>query len=448
MTGAALSSTPVTGELSRDGHLLRADDRLTKLHAGAGGTRGGIIACPALFGLVQIVSRLQMRLARALIVSDGTDNFELWVEAEPAGENVRIAILSWRSKTARNPDTSAKLSWARVMDETMTLNFDQALRLVRATGPVGDVIHQEDFGCGARHVVTRLLGDTGDIYLRDIEKFTAIGRSSTSLNTNNDTLLWGEPETSSSGACTGYTLYISKAPTGASVGYKRSQLVDPAFVFGKNLTPILHRPLSRIIANADTIGNELLGPVRYNYATYARDISNAARHLTALVEDLGDLEAVERPGFTTAPDRIELGDMARRVAGLLALKAADHSINVKVPDEAMQVNATAEFRRVLQILLNLVTNAIRYAPDGTEVSLDIRAEPDWSIISVSDQGSGVCAADRERIFVKFERLGRSGDGGSGLGLYISRRLARAMGGDLTVGDAEGGGAIFMLRLPR
>lgn len=448
MTIAAMSSVPVTGELSRDGHLLRADDRLSELHSRAGGTRGGIIACPALFGLVQIVSRLQMRLARALIVSDGTDNFELWVEAEPASENVRIAILSWQSKTARNPYSSAKWRWASVMDETMTLNFDQALRLVRATGPVKDVICQEDFGCGARHVVTRLLGDRGDIYLRDMEKFAAIGRSSTSLNTNNDTLLWGEPETSLSGECTGYALYISKAPADASVGYKRTQLVDPAFVFGKNLTPILHRPLSRIIANADTIGNELLGPVRYNYAMYARDISNAARHLTALVEDLGDLEAVERPGFTTAPDRIELGDMARRVAGFLALKAADHSINVKVPDEATQVNATAEFRRVLQVLLNLVTNAIRYAPDGTEVSLHIRAEPDWSIISVSDQGSGITATDRERIFDKFERLGRSGDGGSGLGPYISRRLARAMGGDLTVGDAEGGGAIFTLRLPR
>ena len=52
MTVAAMSSAPVTGELSRDGHLLRADDRLSELHLRAGGTRGGIIACPALFGLV------------------------------------------------------------------------------------------------------------------------------------------------------------------------------------------------------------------------------------------------------------------------------------------------------------------------------------------------------------------------------------------------------------
>ena len=99
-------------------------------------------------------------------------------------------------------------------------------------------------------------------------------------------------------------------------------------------------------------------------------------------------------------------------------------------------------------MLNLVTNAIRYSPDGTEVRMNIANEINWAVISVTDQGNGVREADRERIFLKFERLGRTGDGGSGLGLYISRRLARAMGGELTVGDADGGGAIFTLRLPR
>jgi signal transduction histidine kinase len=65
---------------------------------------------------------------------------------------------------------------------------------------------------------------------------------------------------------------------------------------------------------------------------------------------------------------------------------------------------------------------------------------------VSDRGAGVDAENHERIFAKFERLGRTGDGGSGLGLYISRRLARAMGGDLFVEAAKGGGAKFTLRL--
>jgi signal transduction histidine kinase len=112
------------------------------------------------------------------------------------------------------------------------------------------------------------------------------------------------------------------------------------------------------------------------------------------------------------------------------------------------ITASAEFRRVLQILLNLVTNAIRYSPDGTEVRIEIAERSDMAEISVQDQGAGVSLADQEKIFAKFERLGRTGDGGSGLGLYISRRLARFMGGDLTVETLEQGGAKFTLTLPK
>ena len=220
-----------------------------------------------------------------------------------------------------------------------------------------------------------------------------------------------------------------------------------AALFGKHLAPALRQPLGRIIANAETIGSELQGPIRENYALYARDIANAARHLSALVDDLGDLEAVERPDFKTARDHIELGDVARRVAGLLALKAADHSIRIQAPAESEKAPAVAEFRRTLQILLNLVNNAIRYSPDGTEITVNLSTDGEFSLVSVSDQGAGIEPYDREKIFEKFERLGRSGDGGSGLGLYISRRLARAMGGELFVSDAESGGAKFTLRLP-
>lgn len=447
MIGHATLERPVTGELSREGHLLRADDALERLHLRAGGLNGGLIACPALFGLVQIVSRLQMRLARAVTVSDGSDNFELWVEAEPAGENVRLAILSWRNKSERDLESCAKPEWVGGPEEALTLSFDASLRLIRASGPVGDVIHHGDFGSKADDVVLRLIGHDADEFLRKMQDFAAIDRVNIRVGEINDILLWGEPQLTQVGKPSGYTLYLSTVLEKPAIGTKRSSVVNPGALFGKNLAPVLRQPLSRIVANADTIGSELLGPVRHNYAIYARDIANAARHLTALVEDLGDLEAVERPGFTTAPDKIELGDMARRVAGLLALKAADHSITLNVPDEATVVNATAEFRRVLQIMLNLVTNAIRYAPDGTTVKVEILAEKNSSVISVSDEGSGLREADRERIFQKFERLGRTGDGGSGLGLYISRRLARFMGGDLTVGDAEGGGAKFTLRLP-
>jgi signal transduction histidine kinase len=68
-------------------------------------------------------------------------------------------------------------------------------------------------------------------------------------------------------------------------------------------------------------------------------------------------------------------------------------------------------------------------------------------VTVADQGPGLSEAEREAVFEKFERLGRSGGGGSGLGLYISRKLARAMGGELSVDSAPGQGARFVLELP-
>jgi hypothetical protein len=111
------------------------------------------------------------------------------------------------------------------------------------------------------------------------------------------------------------------------------------------------------------------------------------------------------------------------------------------------VPAIAEFRRVLQILLNLLGNAIRYAPEGSSVRLKLSDRKGRARVSVIDEGPGLSAEQQTRVFEKFERLGRSGDGGSGLGLYISRRLARAMGGDLSVKSKPGQGASFRLDLP-
>ena len=218
-------------------------------------------------------------------------------------------------------------------------------------------------------------------------------------------------------------------------------------LFGMQLGPALRQPLGKIIANAETISSKLEGPLRGDYASYAKDIASAGRHLLDLVNDLSDLEAIERPEFTVAGDDIDLVDLAHRAAGLLAVKAADHQIRIELPDQGEKLPASGEFRRSLQILVNLIGNAIRYSPDGSTIKLQVSAEGGFSRISVTDQGDGIAAEDQERIFEKFERLGRSGDGGSGLGLFISRRLARAMGGSLTVESGDGEGSTFTLSLP-
>ena len=217
--------------------------------------------------------------------------------------------------------------------------------------------------------------------------------------------------------------------------------------FDNKLASALSLPLSRIVANAETIGNRLNGPLRESYAAYARDVADAARHLQELVNDLADLDIVERQNFSVEPDVIDLHDVVRRAAGLLSVKAADHHMTLRTDGSAKGILAIGEFRRVLQILVNLIGNAIRYSPDGSSITISVSNADGMAVASIADEGIGIPEDKREVVFEKFERLGRSGDGGSGLGLYISRRLARAMDGDLVVTSCETGGALFQLSLP-
>jgi signal transduction histidine kinase len=178
-----------------------------------------------------------------------------------------------------------------------------------------------------------------------------------------------------------------------------------------------------------------------------------------MLDDLADLEVVEAPGFKTIREAVDCADAARRAAGILGVRARARDIEIDPPGEGDEVLATAEFRRVLQILINLIGNAIAYSPAGSRVTVRAhRIGQSRVAVSVVDEGPGVTREQAERVFDKFERLGRDNDGGSGLGLYISRRLARAMDGDLELvsepieegrgtREGEASGAAFRLTLP-
>lgn len=441
MTGAQLFN-PISGEVDAEGRLLSADDALARLNERAGGRKNELLAVPAIKTLALLAIKLQMKLSRAVRVADDNENLELWVDIDPEPHKAKLSIISWRVLPEVRRHGSNEL--ADVVDNDNAMKFDPLGRLVRATGAAAHGLTPQDFGRDGSEILRGLFeaGDALDDLLSSLSAH--VPSASYVLKRVTDGVVFS---VSGRSVANGFDLEFKQnlEPVNRIAPLKED--VAAGALFGKNLAPVLRQPLGRIIANAETIGSELQGPIRENYAIYARDIANAARHLSALVDDLGDLEAVERPDFKVARDDIELGDVARRVAGLLALKAADHTISIHAPTDDILVPAVAEFRRTLQIILNLVNNAIRYSPDGTHIFIDVCTVGAEAFISVRDQGKGIDPDDHEKIFRKFERLGRSGDGGSGLGLYISRRLARAMGGELHVQNAEDGGAIFTLRLP-
>lgn len=212
--------------------------------------------------------------------------------------------------------------------------------------------------------------------------------------------------------------------------------------FAEPLRRALDRPIRRIVAIAETLHADENEEVPQTYRDYARDIVQAGRHLQALLEDLVTLNGVEEEAPAAEP--LELGEVSRRAADLLTVRASDARVRVLVSGE--QAFATGDFRRTLQIAVNLIGNAINHSPVDGQIDVTVSSGADARMI-VDDEGPGVPPESRERVFGQFVRLEPNETPGSGLGLYISRRLVRAMGGELRVGDSPSGGARFTLTLP-
>ncbi len=451
------SSLIVTGTVDREGRLIAADSRLLALHLGAGGEAGGSLAVPQLATLARLARTLGVLVSRGVVAADGAKDLDLWVRAQPSGDTVNLAIAGWEERP--QPPTDGPLLAER-RDHFARLESDggwacdAAMRLTGMSEGLAILI-----GANAAELIGRTLtrcfrlieDEAGDLPLLSgvamrqgfSEQLAELREMPTA-----QLRLHAEPLSLPSGDFGGYSGgYRLIERTLAVSAPSRTAHPEGQDKFAQQLDAALRAPLARIISSADLIYERGDGPLRHDYAGYAGDISSAGRHLLGLVDDLVDLQAVERPSFRVETETIDLVDLARRAAGLLGVRASDRCVRIDPPATDEHLEAQGDFRRVLQILVNLVGNAVRYSPEGSSVWIRIEEEGDLAAIIVADQGKGIAGTDQARIFDKFERVDQNEPGGSGLGLYISRKLARAMGGDITVDSAPGQGARFILTLP-
>jgi signal transduction histidine kinase len=212
----------------------------------------------------------------------------------------------------------------------------------------------------------------------------------------------------------------------------------PLAAIDEALNEALRSPLDRIIDCAERIADRSDGPLRSDYAAYASDISAAARHLLSVIHSMNEDSA---EGHRS----IDLAALAAEAVVLLAPAAEARDVRIEAEGE-QPLAASGEVRAVIQILVNLIGNAVRHSPRGGTVTLRFVRDAGIASILVSDQGAGIAPADQQRIFERFERA-NADDGGTGLGLAISRRLARSMGGDISLESAPELGARFILTLP-
>ena len=447
---------PVRGRLDSAGRLVEADARLAALHRAAGGEEAGPLAVPQIASLARLARRLGITISRAAIAADEAADLDLWVRAEPEGEGVALTVTGWLERPARAPAPASRgerqADFLRASADWMW-ETDSSLRLT-AVSPAAAAAAGRNPASLLGSPITRLfsLHETreGELpllaALADQRRFD--GQPAELRGGRGGRYrLAGIPLTEGAGRFAGFRGSATVVAALPAAREEPSAAVSPPGAFGERLDKALRAPLAHIIASAETIGAQPDGPIRADYAGYAGDIAAAGRHLLALVDDLVDLQAIERPEYSPEQEEIDLADVARRAAGLLSVRAGEKQVRIDAPAPTESLPATGEFRRALQIVMNLLTNAIRYSPEGGMVWIRIDREGDLGALIIADQGKGIAPDDQPRIFEKFERVDPSEPGGTGLGLYIARRLARAMGGDIAVDSAPGQGARFTFTLP-
>lgn len=444
-------TAPVEGRLDSAGRLVAADPPLADLHARAGGSEGGALSVPQIAALARLAKRLRITVSRAAIAADGEQDLDLWVRAEPDGEGVALSITGWTPRAPLAPPASAperEHDFLRAAAD-WTWETDDTLRLTALSAGASSAIGRLPSELIGKQL-TRLFrfreGEDGALpLLSALAEHSRFDGQRAELRGGREGayILSGVPLIDGMGRFAGFRGGATSLAADAEPPAPRAATPDNAF--GQRLDAALRAPIHRIVDQAERLGEgEALAA---DYQTYAGDIASAGRHLLALVDDLVDLQAIERPDFAVAAEEVDLADMARRAAGLLAVRAADKNVRIDGPGADESVPATGDFTRVLQILVNLLSNAVRYTPEGGQVWLRVEREGDIACVIVADQGKGIAEQDQERIFERFERVDPSEPGGAGLGLYIARRLARAMRGELSVHSAPGQGARFTLTLP-
>lgn len=449
--------------------LLTADEPLAELQERCGGGMPGTLAIPELLALVRQARRMGLRIAREFTAFDGDALVSGFVRIHPidAGANAdgggcEVLVENWQRSPLSPPSNRDFAERIDAIDRATAevsarLDDRQRVQVLSALAPDAAALQAAAMAAPGQPW-TDLVTLSGVNHHQPLHWRLLDGATCRFADSQRPWRIRLIPLGPDANSPAGFELLLIAeepliaAPADADAVSGEGE-ASPTRLVGTALTPVLRQPIARIIANAETIRARLAGPLRDEYSDYAGTIASAGQHLSAMLDDLADLEVVETPSFTTARERVDLGDAAARAAGILGVRAQNRDTVLEVIGAPGEVVAMAEFRRVLQILLNLIANAIAYSPAGSTVRIAAHASGEGRVaVSVADEGPGVTPDQAERIFDKFERLGRDADNGkdkgSGLGLFISHRLAQAMGGSLTVESAEGGGALFRLELPR
>jgi signal transduction histidine kinase/ActR/RegA family two-component response regulator len=211
----------------------------------------------------------------------------------------------------------------------------------------------------------------------------------------------------------------------------------------------LRTPLNAVLGFSEVLLERMFGDINEKQEDYLRDIHASGKHLLELLNEILDLSKVEAGQMELELTQVDIAALLEHAASMLRERATAHAIDLRVEVGPEVGDVEVDELRLRQVVLNLVSNAVKFTPDGGTVVVRAREVGNELHVSVEDNGVGIPESDQERIFESFQQGGRgaSREEGTGLGLTLSRRIVELLGGRMWLESQVGVGSTFGFVLP-
>jgi two-component system, cell cycle sensor histidine kinase PleC len=250
-----------------------------------------------------------------------------------------------------------------------------------------------------------------------------------------------------------YMIRAARAFTDLIATKERAEAADRAkSAFLANVSHELRTPLNAVIGFSEIMHQQVLGPLSTQYAEYAKIISDSGSHLLTIINDLLDVAKAEAQGQRVGNEEVHIPDIASFSVSMVEAMARRADITCSVDVEAPLPALRGDAKKLRQVLINLLANAIKFTPAGGSVVLRARRDPAGGLrLEVQDTGIGIPADKIEIALTPFgqidSRLPRENDG-VGLGLPLTKRLVELHDGTLEIASELGLGTTITIRFPR